>query len=151
VALAVLPVLLLLGVACSDDGSDGGEAPALDDPVATATELVLEYFRLVQEQDAQGLADFLSDAFIIQRADGTTLQKAAYVQSIPELRRWEISEVQALQAGNLLVVRWLLAVDVTIEGQAYRGDPAPRLSTFAYEDGAWRLASYANFNVPATD
>jgi hypothetical protein len=56
--------------------------------------------------------------------------------------------VEAQQAGETLVVSWTLTIESVIEGEPFAEEPAPRLSTFAWEDDDWRMTSHANFNVP---
>ena len=151
-ALAARLALLLLAagsitaIACGDSGAE--RAPNLDEPAQTAAMLVDRYLVLVHDKDVEGLQDFLSDVFIIQRADGSHFRKAEYLQNLPDLGEYTTSDVVALQTGDSLVVRWTLAVEQAINGVRFSGDPAPRLSTFVYEDGEWRLSSHANFNVP---
>ena len=138
---------IILGVACSSD-SDSDSAATLANPVQTGTELVNEYIALLKDKDVEGLRSFISDAFIIQRADGSHSEKAAYLQNFPEIGEFTITDVTALQANDALIVRWFLTVDEVINGQNYSTEPAPRLSTFVYQGGEWRLSSHANFNAP---
>ena len=142
----VLAAALVFGIACG--GSDGETAATLDNPDKTGGELVNQYVTLLKNKDVDGLRAFISDAFIIQRADGSNDEKAAYLQNIPEIGEYTITDVTALQANDALIVRWFLTVDEVINGQRYSGEPAPRLSTFVYDDGSWRLSSHANFNAP---
>lgn len=148
-ATALLSTALIAGVlllaACGDSGSDAPEVP---DPVETGTELVTRYLTLVRDQDVEGLEDFISDAFIIQRADGSHSEKPAYLENLPELREFTVADVSAQQAAGALIVRWMLTIDEEIGGAQFSQEPAPRLTTFVYEDGDWRLSSHANFNVP---
>lgn len=143
----LLAAALVLGVACGSD-SDGGDV-ALENPTETGSELANQYLTLLQEKDVDGLRDFLSDAFILQRADGTYSEKAAYLDNLPDIGPFTIADVTALQAGDTLIVRWFLTVEEVINGQSYNTEPAPRLSTFVRSDGDWRLASHANFNAPS--
>jgi hypothetical protein len=53
-----------------------------------------------------------------------------------------------VQDGNALTVRWFISVHSIVDGVQTSSDPAPRLSTFIYDDGEWRLTSHANFNAP---
>jgi hypothetical protein len=144
--LAVATTLLACG------GSDNNEADAvlLDDASQTGQQLTNEYISLLQKKDVAGLTGFLSDAFMIQRADGSNATKADYLTNLPQIGQFTITNVIARQAGNSLVVRWDLTVNETIDGKVYAGTPAPRLSTFIFENDEWRLMSHANFNAPAT-
>jgi Domain of unknown function (DUF4440) len=142
---AVFAALFLLVAGCS---SSGESAPKLDDPNRTGAELTDEYLTLLKNKDADGLDKFISDAFIVQRADGSYNEKADYIAKIPDVSTYSISDVDGLQAGNVLIVRWSLTVEEVINGNKFSGSPAPRLSTFGWEDGRWRLTSHANFNVP---
>lgn len=148
----VLGVLVLLGVlavglaACGDDDT---AAPEVAQPNETGQQLATKYMTLLQQKDTSGLRDFLSDAFIIQRADGSFATKEDYLKNLPEIRDYTIQSVQAEQDGAVLTVKWAVEVDQTINGQTYKTDPAPRLSTFVWGGDVWRLASHANFNTPS--
>jgi hypothetical protein len=148
VALA-LSVAVLLGLSAACGG--GGDAPKLSQPDAVGLEVATEYVTLLQENDLPGLQAFISDAFIIQRADGSTATKSDYLTKLPQIGPFEIGDVTARQAGSTLVVRWTITVQEVINGSTYNTAPAPRLSTFAWNDGRWQLTSHANFNAPASD
>ena len=145
-ALVVLGAALMLGVACG--GSSNRNAATLKDPNQTGSDLVNKYMTLLQQKDANGLKSFVSDAFIVQRADGSTSDKTAYLQSFPDVGQFTITNVSARQIENALVVRWDVSVHETVDGKPYDTTPAPRLSTFYYANGAWKLTSHANFNAP---
>ncbi len=146
-ALAVFGAALVLGVACGGS-SNNGNAAKLGDPNQTGSDLVNRYMTLLQQKDANGLQSFVSAAFIVQRADGSTSDKTAYLQSFPDVGQFTITNVTAKQSDNALVVRWDVSVHETVNGQPYDTTPAPRLSTFYYTNGAWQLTSHANFNAP---
>lgn len=139
-------LLLVLAAACNDDNDDS--APDLDDPDSTGQELVTEFITLIRDGDIDGLEDFVSDAFILQRADGSTVTKEDYLSDLPEVEEFTVDDVEAQQSGEALVVSWTLTIQSVIEGQEFSEEPAPRLSTFAWESNAWRITSHANFNVP---
>ncbi len=145
-ALAALGAVLLLGLACG--GSSDKNAATLKDPNQTGRDLVTKYMTLLQQKDANGLKSFVSDAFIVQRADGSTSDKTAYLQSFPDVGQFTLTNVTALQNKNVLVVRWDVSVHETVDGKPYDTTPAPRLSTFYYDGGNWQLTSHANFNAP---
>jgi hypothetical protein len=151
-SLVAVAVLVALGAAgCDDDDGGTDQAPALENPAATGDRLVNEFFALVAEKDQDGLREFLSDAFIVQRANGTSSNKKDYLPNLPDVGEYETSNVTAVQAGDSLVVAYDLTVVETIEGVPFETDPAPRLSTFIWDDGDWRLVSHANFNVPEAE
>ena len=145
--LGAATLLLAFSMACG--GDDGGDtAPKLNDPNTTGGQVANEFLTLLQKKDVPGLRSFLSDAFIIQRADGSSSNKAEYLPNLPSIGPFEIGDVKALQDGNTLVVHWTLTVQEVINGQTYRGTPAPRLSTFTWGEDRWRMVSHANFNAP---
>lgn len=133
-------------VACGSD--DGDKAPTLNDPSRTGTELVEHYMSLLAAKDVDGLGDFLSDAFLRQGAEGSFYSKEQYLQNLPQIGDYSISDVTARQSGDALVVRWLFAVTEVIDGRTLSSEPTPRLATFVWTDGEWRLLSHANFNPP---
>jgi hypothetical protein len=143
----VLAMLLVLSAACGGD-DDGGKAPLLNQPNTTGAEVADEFLTLLQKKDVPGLQAFLSDAFIIQRADGSSSTKAEYLPNLPAIGPYEIADVKARQDGNTLVVHWTLSVQEVINGQTYKSTPAPRLSTFTWGEDRWRMVSHANFNAP---
>jgi Domain of unknown function (DUF4440) len=145
--VAVLVLLVMAAVACS---SDDESAPELDNPSQTGEELVNEFVLLVRNGDVEGLEDFLSDAFVLQRADGSTVTKDEYLADLPEVDEFTIDDIAAQQAAGTLVVSWTLTIESVVEGEQFAEEPAPRLSTFAWEDDRWRMTSHANFNVPET-
>ncbi|MPZ48933.1 MAG: DUF4440 domain-containing protein [Dehalococcoidia bacterium] len=146
--VAMAGAALLVGlVACS---ADGDPAPSLSQPEQAGQSLTNEYITLLAQKDLSGLQSFLSDGFMIQRADGSFATKTDYLTNIPSIGQFTIANVSAKQAGDTLVVRWFLTVDEVINGQSFASTPAPRLSTFVWTDGEWRLLSHANFNAPAT-
>jgi hypothetical protein len=142
---AVALVLLVLGCSGSDDS-----APTVRDLDAAGRDLVVEYMTLLQRGDTAALDRFLSPAFQVTRADGAASDKAAYLTNPPKVETFEISTVHAAQDGAVLTVRWAVKVNETIDGKPVGVGEAPRLSTFVWSDGRWRLTSHANFNKPAS-
>jgi len=145
---AIASTAILMGsVACGS----GGSAPTLSRADQTGQTLTNQFITLLAQKDLNGLQSFLSDGFMIQRADGSFSTKTDYLKSIPAVGKFTISDVSAKQAGDSLVVRWFLTVDEVINGQTFGAAPAPRLSTFVWTDGEWRLLSHANFNAPVSN
>jgi hypothetical protein len=133
-------------LALGSGDSDG--APSLADPSQTGRALVESYMSLLAAKDVNGLEGFISDAFLRQGAEGSFYTKDEYLQQLPAIRDYRISDVVARQAGDALVVRWLFSVTEVIGGRTLSTEPTPRLATFAWSDGEWRLTSHANFNPP---
>jgi hypothetical protein len=115
---------------------------------SVAQDLTTKFITLLQENDVPGLTDYLDDGFMLQRADGSFAVKADYLKKLPAIGHFTITNVNFKQRGDTFVVRWDLAVAEVIDGKEYAGTPAPRLSTFVYHDGEWRMFSHANFNAP---
>ncbi|MEM8620276.1 MAG: nuclear transport factor 2 family protein [Actinomycetota bacterium] len=143
-ARGLLVVVALLSLAaCS---SDDGPAAPLDDPTATGRELVGEFVTVLQGGDPEQLDAFLSDSFQLMRSDGSVATKSEYLASPPQVGEATISdEVVVTQDGDVVVVRWSIDVDLTTDDGAAAPGFAPRLSTFHFEDGDWRVLSHANF------
>ena len=147
ILLALVIALLVWGEACSSRSDTN--APALSNPSQTGQQLVDKYMSLLAEKDVSGLKSFLSDLFLRQGADGMFATKGQYLSNVPQLSNYHITDVTANQSGDSLVVRWMFRVDEVSNGQTLQSTPAPRLATFVWEQGDWKLLSHANFNAPA--
>ena len=62
-----------------------------------------------------------------------------------ETHRYIGDEVVVTQDGDVVVVRWSIVVEATTDTGEIAPGSAPRLSTFHFEDGSWRISSHANF------
>jgi hypothetical protein len=125
------------------------EPPVLADPNATGRKLAQQFITILKNKDQAALADFLAAAFQIQRADGSGATRPEYLQADIKISSFELGpDVLAIQEGGTLTVRWSLQIDEILNGQSTGKKLAPRLSTFIWENGAWRLLSHANFNPP---
>lgn len=151
--LAVLAVTLF-ATGCSDDDTadDTAAAPVLADVDATGRELATEFLTILQGGDTAVLDGFLADGFQIQRADGSGATKAEYLENPAQVDDFTLGDaLTAVQQDDVLTVRWTLEVSEAIDGSDFSDTQAPRLSTFVYVDGRWRLLSHANFNLPVAD
>lgn len=115
---------------------------------ATDGQLANEFLRLLKAKDTKGLARFLDPAFLLQRADGTYLTKAQYLQNPAVVNDYTISNVFGTRHGNVRVVRYTVVTDQIIDGQKVTADPVSRLSTYVRHGRTWRLISHANFIAP---
>jgi hypothetical protein len=117
-----------------------------------AEQLVSKFLDLLAEDtDPADLEAFLSDAFLLQRADGTSDDKAAYVEEPAIVESYEISDLQATRSGPVIVARYTVVVDSTVDGREQSSDPAPRLSVFVKGEDGWQLAAHSNFNSIAPE
>ena len=144
VATAIVGCLIALN-AIAAPGSAPRDASAT---TQKGTELVERFLDLLEDGDTDGLEKFLSSAFQIQRADGSYLTKDEYVADPAQVESYEIDNLQATKSGNVIVVRYDLIADVTIDGVQQSQDPAPRLSVFAKSKRGYQMVAHANFNVP---
>jgi hypothetical protein len=146
VALA-LSAVVTLGAASSAT-ADVGHAPS-GSTQTQGEKLADQFLRVVKDKDAAGLRAFLSPAFQLQRADGTFANKAEYLKAPAVVESYEIDNLRATRAGNVIVARYDLIIDSTIDGQPQSTSPAPRLSTFVKGPKGWQIVAHANFNTPA--
>lgn len=114
-------------------------------------ELADQFFSVLQRGDTEELDALLDPAFQVTRADGSTADKAQYLQQPASVETYQIDNARATRDGDVLVVRYEVTTEEVIDRQSYTSDPAPRLSVFVEEGGSWKLIAHANFNVPSTD
>jgi len=88
----------------------------------------------------------LAPEYQILRSDGTGYLKAGYLNALPKQKtRSKFSNIVASAAGDVLVIRYTIETDQTINGQPVKG-VAPRLSVFRKEAGVWLMSAHANFS-----
>ncbi|MDO8390933.1 MAG: nuclear transport factor 2 family protein [Actinomycetota bacterium] len=151
----------LVAVGCSDDDSaterattptvaEADGAPVLGDPSATGSQLAEEFLMILQDQDMEALDAYLADGFQLQRADGTGATKAEYLENPAKVGEFQLGrKVTGVQDRGVLTVRWSVKVQEEIDGVATDAGEAPRLSTFVWQNGRWRMVAHANFVLPA--
>jgi hypothetical protein len=87
----------------------------------------------------------LAPEFQILRSDGSGHDKTSYLKSLPRQRiRSQISEITATGTADVMVVRYRIETDQTIQGKEVKGI-SPRLSVFRLEAGRWLISAHANF------
>jgi hypothetical protein len=105
---------------------------------------------LLQDKDLEGLAAFLDPSFQLQRADGTGVTRSEYLANPSTVTSFKLGpQLRAVQAGDVLTLRWQLEANTQINGTQFATTEAPRLSVFRWNGRQWRLVAHANFNVPA--
>jgi len=151
VALAVLASLVLAWTAATSvtvaGAATSSAAPKLKDPEATARKLVTAWLTALKEKDSAAIAASLAPNFQIERADGSGQNRAEYIAKPATVDTWTLGDdFSALQSGDTLTVRWAVEVSEQIGENQFRDVDAPRLTTFIWQKGRWKILSYANFN-----
>ena len=83
--------------------------------------------------------------FQILRSDGSGQEKTSYLKLLPKQRiRPRVSDVVATGAADIMVLRYRIETDQTVQGKENKGI-APRLSVFRREAGQWLICAHANF------
>jgi hypothetical protein len=106
--------------------------------------LASEFLRINQAGDATALQRFLAPGFLIQRSDGTYLTKEQYLTRPSKIDAFQVSDIHGTRTEKVRVIRYTLQATIEIDGKEVPQDPAPRISTFVWRDGAWRLIMHAN-------
>ena len=135
--LALVVGCTLVLAACSDD--DPGSVGPSDEA------LVAELFELLQAEDLDGLGEYLSPAFQLQRTDGSHVTKEEYLRKPATIDEYEILQARGTRFRNTRIIRSVVTSSSTIEGKRTTQDPAPRLSTFTWNGERWQLAAHANY------
>ena len=135
--LALAVVALLLAFAAPATAKLG--------PNPTNRQLATEFLRLLKAKDMAGLRGFLSPAFLLQRSDGTFLNKQQYLAKPAEVSAYKVTNVHGTRTGDVRVVRYTAETDQRINGKQVTGEPVPRLSTFIKVGRTWQIVSHANF------
>ena len=115
----------------------------------TNKRLATEFLKLLQAKDVPGLNRFLDPAFLLQRGNGTWLDKKGYLAEPAIVDAYEVRNIVVTRSGNVRVVRFEANTTQIIEGEPVPGGWIPRLSTFVRnKNGNWRLIAHANFLLP---
>jgi hypothetical protein len=146
VCLGTALVLALVGPVAAAPRATGIPAPELSDPTATGHRLANHFFKLLRTKNIEGLQGFMSDAFQVQRANGTGASKTDFLAALPVVNNFVLTDFQGTQAGPVLVIRFEASVEGVINGHPYTPGPAPRISTYVWNGLRWQIASNANFN-----
>ena len=95
--------------------------------------------------DPEQVARVLAPEYQILRSDGTGFGKDDYLTTLPkQAARSQFRDIVATAHDNVMVIRYVIVTDQTIEGQAVEA-VSPRLSVFRKDGDGWLLASHASF------
>lgn len=142
VAIAMTAVL----VASTAGAATNRAAPKLKDPNATAEQLITNWLTALRDEDSAEIAASLAPNFQIERADGSGQNRAEYIAKPATVTTWTLGDFTALQHRGTLTARWSTTISEQIGDNEFRDVEAPRLTTFVWLDGRWKILSYANFN-----
>ncbi len=146
-ALSRTLLLLLLGLLwlCVSCGGTSAEPGPTDEPVASiGTQLATSYVTMLHDHNVDGLRGLLADAFMMQRPDGTSVDKAGFLADLPVLAQGVLPVVQASRGSETLVLIW--QTPPAVVAAATSGD-IPRISTYIWDHGAWRLLSQGDYSA----
>ena len=150
---ALIAVGALFAAAISGCGSSSGETASADQtPDQQAKELLTEFWNQVTDAQTSALENTLDPSWQLARADGTHMSRSEYIKQVGsgqiDIVNFKFNQIDATRSPSSLVVRYITTADYTLEGKKYKGDPAPYLATFIFQDERWQMTSQANFNVP---
>ncbi|MEZ5890450.1 MAG: nuclear transport factor 2 family protein [Xanthobacteraceae bacterium] len=88
----------------------------------------------------------LAPEFQILRSDGKGYDEAEYLAGgLPKIDSIiSVQDVVATEHGNLMVVRYVLSLDATVDGKVVQRR-APRLTVFRRDGDRWLVVAHANF------
>ena len=117
-----------------------GDLPAMDDDVATLTELNEAYLESVKMGDVDRFREILADDFICSAADGSVLDKAQFLELTAgprTLRQLTGSDVRIRLFGDLAIIHSATSY-TTMEGNEGRGRYT---DIWSKRDGVWRAVA----------
>jgi ketosteroid isomerase-like protein len=99
----------------------------------------------LQEGDPARIEAVLAPEFQLLRSDGTGHDKSTYLSDLPkQTSKPEITDLVFSGEGNLIVTRYMLQLDQTINNKPVQ-TKAPRLSVFRRGGASWLIVAHANF------
>ena len=139
-------VLAVVAVALSIPAVASAAQPApksLSNPELTGYQLIQRFENNLAPTRTTQLASFLSGAFIIRRADGSTATKTQYLTNHPYYPDWQARVDDAQYQAPVLTVQsynWQTSAP---------GAFAPCMFSFAWINGSWRMTAFSRFEPQA--
>lgn len=94
------------------------------------------------------VAPLLAPEYQIMRSNGVGYDRAGYIgQGVGTVKSgpdFALDDLVATQADDVMVVRYMLSVEETIQGKAV-AKRAPRLTVFRKIEGQWKVVAHGNF------
>ncbi len=130
-------------------------AIGLGTPAARAAEVGLQdeahkavgaWVAAVTGGDRTAVAALLAPEFQLVRDNGVAYDRAEYLDGgLPKIAAPPpVSELVATGEGDVMVVRYVLTIDATVNGATMQAR-APRLTVFRRVAGKWTVSAHANF------
>ncbi len=138
---------------CSLAALAGLSALALGAKVADAEEISQEealkaldpWVDAIFTGDPAVVEKVLAPEYQILRSDGTGHDKTSYLKALPKHQvRSKFSEIVATGTADVMVLRYRIETDQTIDGKVVKGI-SPRLSVFRRVGDSWLISAHANF------
>ena len=136
---------LALVVPATAQAAPKPSSPAMAKKHVSDTALANEFLRILKAKDQTALARFLSPQLLLQRPDGSYLTRSEYLANPARVDDYTLSDVVGTRTGDVRVIRYTVTATQFIDGQQVTQDPVPRISTYIYRGGAWRIVAHANF------
>ena len=144
IAAVLIAAAAIAGCGASSYAADGSAS----DVNAEGTTLVTRLLEDVKTKNTGDLEKFLTPNWLLQRATGAPLTKSEFIDGLPDLTSYSISNVKALQYEDSMAVSFTATTDLIVDGTKFPGTPAPYLSSFIKVGDEWYLLSHANLNKP---
>ena len=120
-------------------------SPELAKKNVSDTVLASEFLRILKANDQTALARFLSPQFLLQRPDGSYITRDQYLLNPSRVEDYNVTDVVGTRTGNVRVIRYTVNTTQFQNDQQITQDPVPRISTYIWRGGAWRIVAHANF------
>ena len=136
---------LVIGAAATLLAGGHASASGVSVDEAQALEALEPWADALFNGDAEQVARVLAPEYQILRSDGTGFGKDDYMTTLPkQAMRSQFRDIVATAHENIMVIRYVIVTDQTIEGQAVEA-VSPRLSVFRKDGDTWLMVSHASF------
>ena len=143
---AKMAVTLTAAILLSGLLSAGAAAQSLHD---TAREQVVAFIDAVIA-GPKAVEKILAPEYQIMRSNGAGFDRDGYIsrglKNVSAERDFSADGIVATRAGDIMVVRYMLRIDLTIDAKR-AATRAPRLTVFRKIGGKWMVTAHANFAV----
>jgi len=147
--IALITAVLIAAAAIAGCGSASYDVNgSATNANSEGTKLVTRLFEDVKTKNKTDLENFLTPNWLLQRGTGVPLTKSEFIDGLPDLSSYSISDVKAVQYEDSMSVAFVATTDLVVDGTKFPGTPAPYLSSFIKVGDEWYLLSHANFNKP---